>query len=57
VTKEELYGHGDCESDPDAECYDKNRWVTAAAIGVDPMPFQNRPTFQQTVEIPKALPR
>jgi acyl-homoserine lactone acylase PvdQ len=54
VSKADLYGHGACQSDADAECYDRNRWVTAAAIDVPPMPFQNRPTFQQTVEIPAA---
>jgi acyl-homoserine lactone acylase PvdQ len=57
VKPEELYGKGDCASDPDAECYDKNRWVEAAAVTVPPMPFQNRPTFQQAIEIPKRLPR
>jgi acyl-homoserine lactone acylase PvdQ len=57
VTKKQLYAHGDCESDPDAECYDRNRWTVASAIDVPPMPFQNRPTFQQTVEIPSQVPR
>ena len=57
VTKADLYGHGDCQSAATAECYDKNRWVTAAAVGVPPMPFQNRPTFQQAVEIPQSVPR
>ena len=57
VSKTELYRHGDCASDANAECYDKNRWVTAVAVGVPPMPFQNRPTFQQTVEIPQSVPR
>jgi acyl-homoserine lactone acylase PvdQ len=53
----DLYARGDCSSDPDAECFDKNRWVEAAAVTVEPMPFQNRPTFQQAIEIPKRLPR
>ncbi|HEX6713519.1 MAG TPA: penicillin acylase family protein [Thermoleophilaceae bacterium] len=53
----DMYAKGDCSSDADAECFDKNRWVEAAAVTVDPMPFQNRPTFQQVVEIPKRLPR
>jgi acyl-homoserine lactone acylase PvdQ len=52
VAKEKLYGFGACASDPDAECWDRNRSVEASAIGVPPMLFQNRPTFQQTVEIP-----
>jgi hypothetical protein len=50
----DLYGRGDCTSGPDAECYDENRWVEAAAVTIPPMPFQNRPTFQQVAEIPEA---
>jgi hypothetical protein len=57
VKPAELYGTGDCKADPDAECFDRNRWVEAAAVFVPPMPFQNRPTFQQAIEIPKRLPR
>ena len=57
VSARDLYAKGDCSSDPDAECFDKNRWVEAAAVTVPPMPFQNRPTFQQAIEIPKRLPR
>ena len=57
VNPADLYAKGDCDKDPDAECFDKNRWVEAAAVTVPPMPFQNRPTFQQVIEIPKSLPR
>jgi acyl-homoserine lactone acylase PvdQ len=57
VKPDELYAKGDCTSHPDAECYDLNRWVAAAAVTIPPMPFQNRPTFQQAIEIPKRLPR
>lgn len=57
VQPADMYGKGDCAQDPDPECYDKNRWIEAAAVTVPPMPFQNRPTFQQAVEIPKKLPR
>jgi hypothetical protein len=57
VKPADLYAKGDCSSDPDAECFDKNRWVEAAAVTVPPMPFQNRPTFQQVIDIPKRLPR
>ena len=35
----------------------QNRWTVASAIDVPPFPFQNRPTFQQTVEVTKRLPR
>jgi hypothetical protein len=34
-----------------------NRWTVASAISVPPFPMQNRPTFQQTVELTKRLPR
>lgn len=57
LTKADLYRFGDCQDDPDAECMDRNRYVVASAIDAPPLLFQNRPTFQQTVEIPKALPR
>ena len=57
VSKEDLYAHGECADDPDPACWDMNRWTVASAIAVPPMPFQNRPTFQQTVEVEKKLPR
>ena len=57
TTKEELYGRGPCADDADAECFDKNRSTVASAIGIDPQPFQNRPTFQQTVDVRRKLPR
>jgi acyl-homoserine lactone acylase PvdQ len=52
-----LYGRGDCKSDPDAQCFDRNRSTIAGAVSIDPQPFQNRPTFQQTVELTQHLPR
>jgi acyl-homoserine lactone acylase PvdQ len=52
-----LYGRGDCKDDPDAQCFDRNRSTIAGAISVPPVPFQNRPTFQQTVEVAQHLPR
>jgi acyl-homoserine lactone acylase PvdQ len=51
-----LYGHGDCEDDPDPQCFDQNRSVITSAISVPPAPFQNRPTFQQTVSVRHNLP-
>ena len=52
-----LYGYGDCQSDPQARCFDQDRFTTASAVGVPNFPFQNRPTFQQTVELTQHLPR
>jgi hypothetical protein len=57
VTAEDLYAHGACASDPTSARWDMNRWTVASAISVPPFPFQNRPTFQQTVELTKRLPR
>jgi acyl-homoserine lactone acylase PvdQ len=51
-----LYGSGDCVSDPDAQCYDQNRSIITSAISIPPAPFQNRPTFQQTVSVRHNLP-
>jgi len=52
-----MYGRGDCKNDPDAQCFDRNRSTIAGAISVPPVPFQNRPTFQQIVEVTQHLPR
>jgi acyl-homoserine lactone acylase PvdQ len=56
VKAAELYGQGDCDSRPEPSCYDQNRSVIASAISVPPAPFQNRPTFQQTVSVQRDLP-
>jgi acyl-homoserine lactone acylase PvdQ len=60
VTPAQLYGQGGenpCKSGPQASCFDMNRWTSASAISVPPFPFQNRPTFQQVVELANKLPR
>jgi len=57
VTRAQIYGHGACASDPQASCFDENRWVDAAGYSIPPFPFQNRPTFQQVVELTRTLPR
>jgi hypothetical protein len=54
VTREKLYAFGACASDAQASCWDKNRAIEASAVTIPPMLFQNRPTFQQIVEIPAA---
>jgi acyl-homoserine lactone acylase PvdQ len=56
VTPQELYGHGECESTPTAECFDRNRSTVASGIDIGPAPFQNRPTFQQTVSLSHGVP-
>jgi hypothetical protein len=57
VTPQQIYGHGACAEDPQASCFDMNRFVSASGISVPPFPFQNRPTFQQVVELVRTLPR
>jgi acyl-homoserine lactone acylase PvdQ len=56
-SKQKLYGHGDCASNPQARCFDQDRFTVASAISVPDFHFQNRPTFQQTVELTRRLPR
>jgi hypothetical protein len=56
VSPSTLYGHGDCADDPDPQCFDQNRSIITSAISIPPAPFQNRPTFQQTVSVKRNLP-
>src|SRR4051812_22291736 len=58
VSRKDLYGHAsDCASNAQALCWDQNRFKVAAGVDVPDFPFQNRPTFQQTVELSRSLPR
>ena len=56
-TPQQIYGDGICTGDPSAECFDQNQSVEASGIPLPPFPFQNRPTFQQVVELTRTLPR
>jgi acyl-homoserine lactone acylase PvdQ len=58
VTRQQIYGQtGPCTSNPQASCFDMNRWTVASAVSIPPFPFQNRPTFQQVVELTRSVPR
>jgi hypothetical protein len=57
TTPSQVYGHGACAENPQASCFDMNRWTNASGISVPPFPFQNRPTFQQVIELARTLPR
>jgi acyl-homoserine lactone acylase PvdQ len=58
VTRQDIYGKaGPCVSNPQASCFDMNRSTIASAISVPPFPFQNRPTFQQVIELTQSAPR
>jgi len=51
VSAAKVYGYGDCSSDPEPSCWDQDRSVHTSGISTPEMPFQNRPTFQQTVSV------
>ncbi|MCW3030589.1 MAG: Penicillin amidase [Solirubrobacterales bacterium] len=57
VTPQQIYGHGACAEDAQASCFDMNRFVSASGVSVPPFPFQNRPTFQQVVELTSSVGR
>jgi hypothetical protein len=57
VTPQQIYGQGPCAENPQASCFDMNRFTSASGISVPAFPFQNRPTFQQVVELTTTLPR
>jgi len=57
VTPQQLYGHGECAENPQASCFDMNRFVSASGVSVPAFPFQNRPTFQQVVELTTTVGR
>ena len=50
-------GSFECANDPEASCCDLNRPTGASGVSMPPFPLQNRPTFQQTIEVTKKLPR
>jgi hypothetical protein len=52
----QIYGHGACESQPEASCHDMNRFISVSGISLPAFEFQNRPTFQQTVELTTTPP-
>jgi hypothetical protein len=57
VSRQDVYGAGDCKSDPQSSCFDRNRFTIASAIDLPPFPFQNRPTFQQVVALTRSAGR
>ena len=52
VPAADLYGkNSDCKSKPEASCFDMNRFTAASGVSVPDFPLQNRPTFQQVVQV------
>jgi acyl-homoserine lactone acylase PvdQ len=60
VKRAQLYGRDpECadEHRVEASCFDETRSTVAAGVDVPHFPWINRPTFQQTVELRRHLPR
>jgi acyl-homoserine lactone acylase PvdQ len=58
VSKQQLYGKDpNCASRAEASCSDETLSTTVSAVSIPPFPLQNRPTFQQTAEPTRKLPR
>jgi acyl-homoserine lactone acylase PvdQ len=58
VTRDQLYGKdADCKSRAEASCSDETLSTSASGVSIPAFPLQNRPTFQQTVELTKTVPR
>jgi len=60
VTRQDLYGHDPaCASEHrvEASCFDETRSTVVSGIDIPAFPWINRPTFQQTVELTRHLPR
>ncbi|HKP91366.1 MAG TPA: penicillin acylase family protein [Thermoleophilaceae bacterium] len=60
VKRADLYGRDETCADEnrvEARCFDETRSTIAAGVDVPPFPWINRPTFQQTIELRRHLPR
>ena len=60
VKRADLYGRDEtCASEGrvEARCFDETRSTIAAGVDVPPFPWINRPTFQQTIELRRSVPR
>ena len=52
----QLY-YGNCPNDPEPACSDRNTFTEASAITVPPLPYLNRPTIQQVVQLTRCAPQ
>src|SRR5205823_10428289 len=60
VSRQQLYGQdAECAkaNRVEASCSDETRSVSASGVSIPNFPLQNRPTFQQTIELTRKLPR
>ena len=60
ISRDQLYGKdAECMSSGrvEASCSDETRSTSASGVSIPAFPLQNRPTYQQTVEPERRLPR
>jgi acyl-homoserine lactone acylase PvdQ len=58
VTRAQLYGKdSNCSSRPEASCSDETLSTSASGVSIPAFPLQNRPTYQQIVEVTRRMPR
>jgi hypothetical protein len=55
LSPQDIYGFGDCSSDPNPACWDMDRATHTSGISTPELIFQNRPTFQQTVSVSRSV--
>jgi acyl-homoserine lactone acylase PvdQ len=58
VTRAQLYGKDShCSSRAEASCSDETVSTSVSGVSIPAFPLQNRPTYQQTVEVTRRMPR
>jgi acyl-homoserine lactone acylase PvdQ len=58
VTRQQLYGKDShCSSRPEASCSDETVSTSASGVSIPAFPLQNRPTYQQIVEVTRRVAR
>ena len=58
VSRQQLYGKDpNCSSRPEASCSDETISTSASGVSIPNFPLQNRPTYQQIIEVMRRLPR
>jgi hypothetical protein len=58
VSRQQLYGKdSNCSSRPEASCSDETISTSVSGVGIPNFPLQNRPTYQQIIEVTRKLAR
>jgi acyl-homoserine lactone acylase PvdQ len=58
VSRQQLYGKdSNCSSRPEASCSDETISTSVSGVSIPNFPLQNRPTYQQIIEVTRRLAR